>query len=214
MDQAPSTPRPVSPTTRPATSTSCSSSAAQPSRWLRLATAMLSQLHHAHQIASHFCGRRHCGRAVRRRSHVNRRGLTLTLGADRGRALLAQPGRWYDSAIWARQTHSALVLVTVAPGPRQFRGRGRPRGARRAHQAQFGIVLPVVGIVLLRRHLLRPGSGPRHPCLRRGVALVAGTSRGRGDSSRQVPWDSSCCWSSSPRSRSTSSASWADGQDG
>ena len=47
---------------------------------------------------------------------------------------------------------------------------------------QFGVVLlPLVAVVLLKRHLFRPGSGPRHPPWAPAVAgrLAGGGSRVR-----------------------------------
>jgi Gpi18-like mannosyltransferase/predicted membrane-bound dolichyl-phosphate-mannose-protein mannosyltransferase len=86
---------------------------------------------------------------------------------------LLNPVSWYDSAIWGQTDAfgALIVLVTVAALVR-----GNSEGAAGLAvlaaliKPQFGIVLlPVVGIVLLRRHLLRPGSGPRHSVLAPGA---------------------------------------------
>ena len=53
---------------------------------------------------------------------------------------------------------------------------------------QFGVVaLPLVGIVLLRRHLFRPDDQPRNPVLLPAAHCAAGssTSAARGASSRR-----------------------------
>ncbi|HUP82978.1 MAG TPA: phospholipid carrier-dependent glycosyltransferase [Candidatus Limnocylindria bacterium] len=79
------------------------------------------------------------------------------------------PVTWYDSAVWGQVDASGafILLLTVAALMR-----GNSEGATilavvaALIKPQFGIVaLPVVGIVLLRRHLFRPGSNPRNPVL-------------------------------------------------
>ncbi|HUR15986.1 MAG TPA: hypothetical protein VMZ33_01760, partial [Candidatus Limnocylindrales bacterium] len=79
------------------------------------------------------------------------------------------PVTWYDSAIWGQtDAFGALVLVlTVAALVR-----GNSEGATvlsvlaAVIKPQFGVVLiPLVGIVLLRRHLLKPGTNPRNRIL-------------------------------------------------
>ena len=82
---------------------------------------------------------------------------------------LFNPVTWYDSAIWGQtDAFGALIgLLTVAA---LIRGNSEGASALAVIAAlikpQFGIVLlPLVGIVLLRRHLFRPGSNPRHAVL-------------------------------------------------
>ncbi|MEP7360125.1 MAG: phospholipid carrier-dependent glycosyltransferase [Chloroflexota bacterium] len=79
------------------------------------------------------------------------------------------PVTWYDSAVWGQVDASGalIMLLTLAALMR-----GNSEGASvlavvaALIKPQFGIVaLPVVGIVLLRRHVLRPGTNPRNPVL-------------------------------------------------
>ncbi len=82
---------------------------------------------------------------------------------------LFNPVTWYDSAIWG-QTDAFGALITLVTIAALVRGNSEGASALAVLAAlikpQFGIVLlPIVGIVLLRRHLFRPGSGPRHPVL-------------------------------------------------
>jgi Gpi18-like mannosyltransferase len=82
---------------------------------------------------------------------------------------LLNPVTWYDSAIWG-QTDAFGALITLVTVAALVRGNSEGAAALAVVAAlikpQFGIVLlPLVGIVLLRRHLLRPGSGPRNPVL-------------------------------------------------
>ncbi len=82
---------------------------------------------------------------------------------------LFNPVTWYDSAIWG-QTDAFGALITLVTVAALVRGNSEGASALALLAAlikpQFGIVLlPIVGIVLLRRHLLRPGSGPRNPVL-------------------------------------------------
>jgi Gpi18-like mannosyltransferase len=76
------------------------------------------------------------------------------------------PVTWYDSALWGQTDASGalVVLLTVAA---LVRGNSEGAAAMTVVAAlvkpQFGVVLlPITGAVLLRRHLLKPGSGPRH----------------------------------------------------
>ncbi|MEA2676350.1 MAG: dolichyl-phosphate-mannose-protein mannosyltransferase [Chloroflexota bacterium] len=79
------------------------------------------------------------------------------------------PVTWYDSAVWG-QTDAAgafIILLTLVALMR-----GNSEGATvlavlaALIKPQFGVVaLPIVGIVLLRRHLFRPGTNPRNPVL-------------------------------------------------
>ena len=79
---------------------------------------------------------------------------------------LFNPVTWYDSAIWGQvdSVGTLVLLLTVAALVR-----GNSEGATVLAvigglvKPQFGVVLgPLVVIVLLRRHLLAPGSGPQH----------------------------------------------------
>jgi Gpi18-like mannosyltransferase len=76
------------------------------------------------------------------------------------------PVTWYDSALWGQTDASGalVVLLTVAA---LVRGNSEGAAALTVLAAlvkpQFGIVLaPITGAVLLHRHLLAPGAGPRH----------------------------------------------------
>ena len=82
---------------------------------------------------------------------------------------LFNPVTWYDSAIWG-QTDAMGALVTLLTVAALVRGNSEGASVLGVLAAlikpQFGIVLlPVVGVVLLRRHLLQPGSAPRHEVL-------------------------------------------------
>lgn len=79
------------------------------------------------------------------------------------------PVTWYDSAIWG-QTDSIGTLVVLLSVAALIRGNAEGASILAILAAlikpQFGVVaLPVVGIVLLRRHLLRPGTMPQHEVL-------------------------------------------------
>jgi predicted membrane-bound dolichyl-phosphate-mannose-protein mannosyltransferase len=91
------------------------------------------------------------------------------LGLIAAALYLFNPVTWYDSAVWG-QTDAFGALVTLATIAALVRGNSEGASALAVLAAlikpQFGIVLlPIVGIVLLRRHLLRPGSGPRNTVL-------------------------------------------------
>ncbi len=82
---------------------------------------------------------------------------------------LFNPVTWYDSAIWG-QTDAVGALVTLLTVAALVRGNSEGASVLGVLAAlikpQFGIVLlPVVGVVLLRRHLLRPASGPQNAVL-------------------------------------------------
>ncbi len=79
---------------------------------------------------------------------------------------LFNPVTWYDSAIWG-QTDAFGALVVLLTVAALVRGNSEGASALAVLAAlikpQFGIVLlPLVGIVLLRRHLFRPGTNPKH----------------------------------------------------
>lgn len=89
----------------------------------------------------------------------------LRLGLLAAALYLFNPVTWYDSALWGQvDAVGALVVLAAiallisgwsegAAGMAVLAGLIKP---------QFGLVLaPVVAVVLLRRHLFRPGSGPR-----------------------------------------------------
>jgi len=73
------------------------------------------------------------------------------------------PITWYESALWG-QVDAVGALVLLGAVLLLIRGWSEPAVAAAVLapiiKPQYGIVLLVVGIVLLRRHLLRPGSGP------------------------------------------------------
>lgn len=91
----------------------------------------------------------------------------LALGA--AALYVFNPVTWYDSAIWG-QTDALGALIVLVTVVALVRGNSEGSAVLAVLAAlikpQFGIVLlPVVGIVLLRRHLLKPGSGPHHRVL-------------------------------------------------
>lgn len=72
----------------------------------------------------------------------------------------------YDSAVWG-QSDAAGALVLLLGVAALIRGNSEGAAAMAALAAlvkpQFGVVLlPLVALVLLKRHLLRVGTGPRH----------------------------------------------------
>ena len=78
---------------------------------------------------------------------------------------LLNPVSIYDSALWG-QTDAAGALVVLLGVAALIRGNSEGAAALAATAAlvkpQFGVVLiPLVLFVLLKRHLLRPASGPR-----------------------------------------------------
>jgi hypothetical protein len=93
-----------------------------------------------------------------------RRAETLALA---GAALfLFNPVAFYDSALWG-QTDSVGALVLLLGVAALIRGNSEGAAVLAATAAlvkpQFGVVLiPLVAFVLVKRHLLRPGSGPQH----------------------------------------------------
>ena len=75
------------------------------------------------------------------------------------------PVSFYDSALWG-QTDAAGALVILLGLAALIRGNSEGAAAFAATAAlvkpQFGVVLiPIVAAVLIKRHLLRSGSGPR-----------------------------------------------------
>jgi hypothetical protein len=96
---------------------------------------------------------------------------------------LFNPVTWYDSALWgqADAVGALVMLLGVAALLR-----GNPEGSAVLAvlaglvKPQFGVVLvPIVAVVLLRRHLLAPGSGPvRRPWLPGALADRARRTQG------------------------------------
>ncbi|MDQ3937486.1 MAG: hypothetical protein M3253_02255, partial [Chloroflexota bacterium] len=79
---------------------------------------------------------------------------------------LFNPVTWYDSAVWG-QTDAVGALVILLGVAALVRGNSEGAAALAVLAAvvkpQFGVVFaPLVGVILLRRHLLAAGSGPRH----------------------------------------------------
>ena len=100
------------------------------------------------------------------RSWVRTRPLGERLGVLAAGIYVFNPVSWYDSAIWG-QTDAVGALVMLLGLTALLRGNSEGATALAVLAAlvkpQFGVVFaPLVGVVLLRRHLLAPGSGPRH----------------------------------------------------
>ncbi len=79
------------------------------------------------------------------------------------------PVTWYDSAVWG-QTDSVGSLVLLLSVWALIRGNSEGAAVLATVAAlikpQFGVVaLPLVGVVLLRRHLFKPDDQPRNPVL-------------------------------------------------
>lgn len=79
---------------------------------------------------------------------------------------LFNPVTLYDSALWG-QADAAGALVILLGTAALIRGNSEGAAALAVVAAltkpQFGVVLiPLVALLLLKRHLIRPGSGPRH----------------------------------------------------
>ena len=93
------------------------------------------------------------------------------------------PVSFYDSALWG-QTDAAGALVILLGLAALIRGNSEGAAAFAATAAlvkpQFGVVLiPIVAAVLIKRHLLRSGSGPRHePWAPRRLAAWLSTHQG------------------------------------
>ena len=86
------------------------------------------------------------------------------LAVAAGALYLFNPVSFYDSALWG-QSDAAGALVVLLGVAALIRGNGEGAAALAAAAAlvkpQFGVVLiPLVLFVLLKRHLLRVGSGP------------------------------------------------------
>ncbi len=84
----------------------------------------------------------------------------------RRRCTCLNPVAFYDSALWG-QTDAAGALILLLGLAALIRGNSEGAAALAATAAlvkpQFGVVLiPIVVAVLLKRHLLQEGSGPRH----------------------------------------------------
>ena len=103
-------------------------------------------------------------RLVRGWTWPGARSGTLALAA--AALYLFNPVSFYDSALWG-QTDAAGALVLLLGLAALIRGNSEGAAALAATAAlvkpQFGVVLiPLVAFVLIKRHLVRPGSGPRH----------------------------------------------------
>ncbi|MBA2558059.1 MAG: hypothetical protein H0V12_12070, partial [Chloroflexi bacterium] len=88
-----------------------------------------------------------------------------TLAVVAAALYLFNPVTAYDSALWG-QTDAVGALVMLAAVAALIRGHSEGAAVLAVVaglvKPQFGVVLaPLVGVVLLRRHLLLPGSGPR-----------------------------------------------------
>ncbi|MEA2026915.1 MAG: hypothetical protein U9O18_09500, partial [Chloroflexota bacterium] len=93
-------------------------------------------------------------------------GRSETLALAAAALYLFNPVSFYDSALWG-QTDAAGALVLLLGLAALIRGNSEGAAALAVAAAlvkpQFGVVLiPLVLFVLLKRHLVRPGSGPRH----------------------------------------------------
>jgi dolichyl-phosphate-mannose-protein mannosyltransferase len=80
---------------------------------------------------------------------------------------LFNPAVIYDSAVWGQYESFGAVILLLGVAA-LIRGNSEGAAAIAVTAAlvkpQFGVVLlSLVGLVLLKRHLFRPGSGPRHP---------------------------------------------------
>ena len=112
------------------------------------------------------------------------RGSTLAIAA--AALYLFNPVSVYDSALWG-QTDAAGALILLLGLAALIRGNSEGAAALAATAAlvkpQFGVVLiPIVAVVLLKRHLLQAGSGPRKqpwapPALARWLSREQGPIR-------------------------------------
>ena len=103
------------------------------------------------------------------RSWAGARPDAQRLGLLAAGLYLFMPVTWYDSAIWG-QTDAFGALLTLLTVAALVRGNSEGATALAVLAAlvkpQFGVVLlPLVGIFLMRRHLLHVGSGPRNRAL-------------------------------------------------
>ena len=91
------------------------------------------------------------------------------LGLIAAALYVLNPVTWYDSAVWG-QTDAVGALILLLTVAALMRGNSEGASVLAVLAAlikpQFGVVaLPVVAIVLIRRHLLRPGTNPRNRVL-------------------------------------------------
>ena len=158
-----STPTPASPTIRRATSTSSGRSArsrGSPADPVGVASALIKLPPILIDMAVGYV----LYRLVKGWAWPGRSAETVALVA--AALYVFNPVSFYDSALWG-QTDAAGALVLLLGIAALIRGNSEGAAALAAMAAlvkpQFGVVLvPLVGVVLLKRHLLRPGSGPRH----------------------------------------------------
>jgi Gpi18-like mannosyltransferase len=103
---------------------------------------------------------------------------------------LFNPVTWYVSALWGQVdsvgTFVLVVCVLLLVGGWSEAAAGTAVLATLI-KPQYGIVLFVVGFVLLGRHLLRPGSGPR-PRPRHPLAVRLNEALGGWFTAEQGPW--------------------------
>jgi Gpi18-like mannosyltransferase len=103
---------------------------------------------------------------------------------------LFNPVTWYVSALWGQVdsvgTFVLLVSVLLLVGGWSEAAAGTAMLATLI-KPQYGIVLFVVGFVLLGRHLLQPGSGPR-PRPRHPLAVRLNEALGGWFTAEQGPW--------------------------
>jgi len=88
------------------------------------------------------------------------------LGLAAAALYVFNPVTWYDSALWGQTDAIGALVLLLGVGALV---RGNSEGAAGIAvlaalvKPQYGVVLiPLVGVVLLRRHLWRAGSGPRN----------------------------------------------------
>ncbi len=102
-------------------------------------------------------------RLVRGWAWPSRRAEAMALGA--AALYLFNPVSFYDSALWG-QSDAAGALMLLLGAAALVRGNSEGAAALAAVAAlvkpQFGVVLlPLVAFVLIKRHLVLPGSGPQ-----------------------------------------------------
>ncbi len=119
----------------------------------------------------------------------------LALGA--AALYLFNPVPWYDSALWG-QVDALGALIVLAAVLALVDGWSESAAALAVLAAlvkpQFGLVLaPIVGVMLLRRHVFVPGSGPRPRIRSERLAGWFVDEQGPWRWSRPSPPASPCC---------------------